>query len=170
VLTYDLLKRFGKPPSFKTVKAYFQSRYCGQNFNGFIRNEKWILNISILKKLFTNYTLSIVTGRPRRETDYILNKFKVRKFFSTIITYDDLPGRYQKPHPAGILRALRINNSISGIYFGDNPDDMVAGKRTGIMCVGVFPPQNRSRLLQKALRKSGASVILPNINKIQEVL
>ncbi|MDI6733083.1 MAG: aminotransferase class I/II-fold pyridoxal phosphate-dependent enzyme [Planctomycetota bacterium] len=170
LLTYDILRRFGKTPDFKAVKRYFQSRYCGERFDGYICSEPWLFSRALLKRISRYYTLAIVTARPNKETDYALKKWKVRQFFHTIIARDNIPERYQKPHPAGIIRALEYTRAVDGIYLGDNPDDMVAGKRAGLTAIGILPPHNRSVRLSLALLSNGASIILPDINRIEQVL
>ena len=55
-------------------------------------------------------------------------------------------------------------------YFGDSIDDMKAAISANIKSIGVLPPQDKSSQLQNILIKTGAKIVIKNINESMEVL
>lgn len=150
----------------------FQEFYLGINGNkGFIDNEKLLINKDLLKKLSAKYKLGIVTGRPRKEAIYILNKFGINDLFKVIIGLEDYPSEKAKPDPYSIQLALtKIGNGVNSIYLGDNIDDITAAKSAGIDAIGVLPSGIFSTSLKKKLEMSGAKLILDDINQLGGVI
>ncbi len=145
------------------IISEFDKIYLG----GAIDNEKLIVKRNLLDNLSKKYKLGIVTGRPKRDADYTIDKFGLRKYFPAIITLDDV--KLGKPDKEGILRAIKLLGAKKTVYFGDTVDDILAGKNAGIPSVGILPPQyfaNTSRIL----KEKGASIILDNINKLDEAI
>jgi len=151
----------------KDIIDRFQFYYLGSYFNGFVQNEEWLLDLKILNKLAQEYKLGIVTGRPKEEAHYVLNRFGVKKYFSTVITLEDTPCPKRKPDPWGIQLALKNMNVIDAVYFGDTIDDMQAATAAGIIPVGVIESGSES---DSSLIKYGAMSIIPHINKLMEIL
>ncbi|MFH0888980.1 MAG: HAD hydrolase-like protein [Planctomycetota bacterium] len=175
----------------------FQKFYLGSDFDGLIANEKWLLDIDILSRLKQDYKLGIVTGRPRKDANHTLKRFKARKYFDTVITMDDVDGKY-KPDPYGINLALKELNIRSrnhprdiardrrdgvypdrsvgaaaprALYAGDNIDDIKSAVSAKVIPVGIIGPHIENRKKAAELyRKLGAKYILKNINEIPEVL
>lgn len=158
-----------KTPKNEIIKT-FQGFYLGRNFDGFINNEKWLVDINTLKQLSKDYKLGIVTGRPRNETGYTLKKFRTGKYFGAVITMDDVQGK-DKPDPYGIILALKKLNIQRSVYVGDNIDDIKAAVSAGIIPIGIIGINisNRQKVVASC-RKSGAEYILKNVNAIGEVL
>ncbi|MFH1227796.1 MAG: imidazoleglycerol-phosphate dehydratase HisB [Planctomycetota bacterium] len=124
-----LLARGLKVPKDEIIKT-FQGFYLGADFDGLITNEKWLLDIDILSKIKQDYKLGIVTGRPRGDAGYTLERFGVNKYFNALITMDDVEGR-QKPDPYGINLALKELNIRRAVYAGDNIDDIKSAVSAG---------------------------------------
>jgi phosphoglycolate phosphatase-like HAD superfamily hydrolase len=142
-------------PKNEIVKT-FQDFYSGHNFDGLIRNEVWLLDIKILKRIERKYKSGIVTGRPRNETIHTLIKFKTRKYFDTIITMDDVDGK-NKPDPYGINLALKKLNVQRAVYLGDNIDDIKSAVSAGVIPIGIIESNIRNReKIVELYRKSGA--------------
>lgn len=139
-----------------------------EQYNRLKNNEKWLLNKGILKKLSQTSTLTILTGRPKREASYILKKNKVASYFKTVVTMEDVSK--QKPNPEGLLKILKKLPSSDAYYFGDAVDDMKAAIAARITPVGVLPPQDKSPSLRNLLKKNGAFTVIRNINTITEML
>ncbi len=152
------------------VVAAFQEYYAGRNFDGLIRNEKWLLDFEILKELSTGYRVGIVTGRPAAETQHTLGRFRALDLFAAVVTMDDLPPGMGKPNPEGIRLALSRLGSAEGYYVGDTVDDMQAARRAGLVAIGVVRPSDRRPGTEALLISAGASRIVPDINRIKEVL
>lgn len=169
-LTEALLRKRGMTVDKTVLIDVFQSLYLGNEFDGLISNEKWLMKRKILHRLAASYSLGIVTGRPHREARYILQRFKVAGYFPVLITMDDLPPHKNKPDPYGILLALQQFPAESAVYIGDTVDDMVAARRAGIDPIGVIPPKSGRHLQREVLIQNGASCVLTDINDVLEVL
>lgn len=124
-----ILKRGKKVPKQEIINK-FQEYYLGKNFNGLIKNEKWLANNKLIKELSKKYSLGIVTGRPRVEAKYALKTNNATKYFPIIIAMEDV--EKDKPNPQGILKALKLLNSKKGVYLGDTINDKKAAKRAKI--------------------------------------
>ncbi|MBI2654326.1 histidinol-phosphate transaminase [Candidatus Woesearchaeota archaeon] len=162
-LTEAIIKGNGKSADKKKIIKKFQYYY-----KKLTNNEKFLLDERILKSLSERYTLAILTGRPRKEAYSALKRNKVTNCFSTIVTMEDVIK--QKPFPDGLLKILNQYSNSDAYYFGDSIDDVKAAISAGVKPIGVLPPQDKSAQLQKLLIKNCAKKVIPNINKIMEVL
>jgi histidinol-phosphate aminotransferase len=116
----------------------FQEYYLGNNakyFNGLIKNEKWILNNKLLKKLSKQYKLAIVTGRPKIEAEYALKINNTKKYFQVIITKEDV--KQEKPDPEGIIKALKLLKIENAVYFGDTINDKIASEKSKVKYIMI---------------------------------
>ena len=161
-LTEAIIKSRGMIIPFAEIKEKFQEYYQGKNWNGFIRNEKPLVEKETLLKLKKYFRLGIVTGRPRPECDFALRKNGLSEYFEVTITTDDVNGK-SKPDPYGILLALSKLKTMNAIYIGDNVDDIDAANSAGIPFIGIAE-ENTS--LYKKFKKSGAKNIVSDINQV----
>lgn len=168
-LTCFLLEQRGVKPPRKRVIEKFQELYLGTNFNGLIKKEKPLFKKDFLERLSAKYGMGIVTGRPKQEAIYALEKMGILHLFQSIITLDDVPPGRGKPDPLGLELALKELGSNHGIYIGDNPDDMQAARGAGLIPVGCLPPGFTAKD-QEALKRAGAKKILENIYDLEEIL
>ncbi|MDO8633824.1 MAG: histidinol-phosphate transaminase, partial [archaeon] len=88
---------------------------------GLIDNEKLIIEKTVLKSLFERFRLGIVTGRPKNEALYVLEKFGVKGFFECIVCLEDVSAG--RPNPAGIILALQKMGGNDPVFVGDSVDD-----------------------------------------------
>lgn len=143
-------------------------------YNLFRKNEKLLIKIQTLQDLSKKYRLGIVTGRPRDEAGYVLNRFNVLKFFDAIIAMEDC-GKKQKPDPFGInlaLKRLKIGSigKKDALYIGDNIDDIIAAKNAGIKAIAILQKDVNSESLKKRMLNLGALKILDDINQLPSVI
>lgn len=169
-LTECILRERGLNIKKERIVTVFQEIYLGKDFNGLIRNEKWLLDSSILGALAGRSALGIVTGRPRMETGYVLQRFNVGSYFSALITMDDIPKEKQKPHPLGIEMAMARLPGKKTFYVGDTVDDIMAAKRANVIPIGIIPPGCPDVDLGRLLFDSGARYVLGDINNLNKVL
>lgn len=169
-LTLEIVKSHGVDVSRDEIIEKFQKLFLGENFDGFISREKWILKKEILEELFKRYRLAIFTSRPREEALYTLRKYELDKFFDVIVSLDDV--KETKPFPEGILKILDSLRIAPGnvLYFGDTVDDMIAAKNAGVVGVGIAPPGGDLNFYRELFRKYGAVDVLGNINEILNFL
>ncbi len=169
-LTLEIVRAHGVNVSRDQIIEKFQKLFLGENFDGFISREKWILRKEILEELFRSYRLAIFTSRPREEALYTLKKYGVDKFFDIIVSLDDV--NETKPSPEGILRIIDRLKVTPGntLYFGDTVDDMAAAKNAGVAGVGIAPPGGDLKFYKELFRKYGAVDTLGSINEIVNFL
>ncbi|MBW2984542.1 HAD-IA family hydrolase [Candidatus Woesearchaeota archaeon] len=168
-LTKALIEKNGGKISRDEVIDKFQQYYLGKRFNGFIKNEKWLLHINVLARLKSKYRLAILTGRPKQEAEYALKRFKAAKFFDLLITMDDLPENKQKPDPYGINLIMKKLKVKEAIYFGDGVDDIIMAIKAKIKPIGVVPPYMDGGTI-RLLRDKGADIVLNDISQLEGVL
>jgi HAD superfamily hydrolase (TIGR01548 family) len=148
----------------------FQELYLGKNFDGLILNETWLLKQNVLNTLFHRFKLGIVTGRPKKEAEFVLERYDTSDFFQVLITLDDTPPGKRKPEPFGINKALKRLGTKSALYIGDSIDDMKAASSAKIIPIGVlsFDSQNPKQI--DLLQKWGAKEVLNSVNDVLELL
>ena len=165
-----LLKAHHCQVDLNEIVARFQQIYLGLNHDGLCRHEKWLLAESVLKKLASRFTLGIVTGRPRAEAQWVLNRFGFNRYFRVLVCAEDTAEK-PKPHPGGIRLALRRLGVRRAVYVGDRVDDMLAAKAAGIRTVAVCPGAgSHADAVRLRLEQAGADQIIKDSNNIMEVL
>jgi HAD superfamily phosphatase len=169
-LTECILREKGQNIPKPTIIDVFQEFYLGEDFDGLIREEQWLLRRSVLEQISRICQTGIVTGRPRMETSYVLQRFGVGDCFPVVVTMDDVPPDKNKPDPCGIRLALQKLSSDSAYYFGDTVDDIKAARRAGVTPVGVVAPGSDAEKQREVLLYHGASRVLLDINEAMEVL
>jgi pyrophosphatase PpaX len=83
------------------------------------------------------YKIGIVTTKARNVVEMGLNFSRLKQFFDTVITIEDV--KSPKPHPEPIQLALNKLNSTpeETIMVGDNYHDIVGGQNAGTKTAGV---------------------------------
>lgn len=151
---------------YDEVKKKFLEFYWGDGGDGYVSRERWLLPRSSLRRLAAVSELAIFTGRVRMETDYTLDRRKVREFFRTIVTVEDV--ERPKPDPEGLLRILAGRDPNKAIYLGDNVDDAIAAQSAQIPFIGVLAAEaavRRERVAQ--LKKFGARAIIEDVRELE---
>ncbi len=166
-LTEAILKRRGRTVPKAEIIKKFQELYLGaEGKAGFIENEKWLLPTEQLANLSNKHHLGIVTGRPKRETIYVLKKFGVENLFDIIVAMEDYPADKGKPDAYPIRLAMKKLSKAQAVYVGDSVDDIIAAKRAGVRAVGCLPPGAQNGKLAKLLLERGAEKIIQNVTEI----
>lgn len=165
-LTAEILADLGKTTARRTIISVFQKFYAGNHFDGLIRQEHWLAPEPLLRKICRIYKTGIVTGRPRAEAHFVLKRFKQEDFFPVVVTMEDLPIDKGKPDPAGIRLALKLLEVRGGWYIGDTIDDMAAAQAAGLIPVGIAHLPEQICLL----KENGARHVLPQVNRLPEIL
>ncbi len=170
-LTEAILHNRNIPVPKKQILEKFQEIYWGTEDNrGLIDREKWLLQKNNLNGLHESNCLGIVTGRPKEETLYTLQKFEVQNAFDVVVTLDDYPPEKSKPDPYPIKLALEKLNKPNAIYIGDSVDDIDAAKRAGIRAFGCIPYGMSSGPFADLLIARGAEIVLYDVNDVIKIL
>lgn len=95
-----------------------------------------------------NFKIGIVTNSPRTYAEKILDFHKVP--YDSLIAYHDTDRR--KPHPDPMLKCAKLMGlqPVSCINIGDNINDMVAGLKANMHCIGVVWGESNERDLRLA--------------------
>jgi HAD superfamily phosphatase len=150
---------------YEEVKSKFVELYWGDDGAGNVSREKWLLPRGSLIRLSKLAQLAIFTGRTRKELDYTLESRRVRNFFSTIVTVEDVTN--PKPNPEGLSKILNGRDRASTLYVGDSIDDAIASRSIGIPFVGVlFGTGETRRQRSNLLKQEGATAV---VNKVTEL-
>ena len=151
---------------YDEVKRKFVELYWGEDGKGNVAREKWLLPRTSLRRLAGQAELALFTGRVRLETDYTLDRCRVREFFSRIVTVEDV--RKPKPDPEGLLAILSGRNPDAAVYLGDNVDDAIAAKAARIPFVGILPKDSEAQRVRAGLlKKHGARAILGDVREFE---
>jgi HAD superfamily phosphatase len=178
------VKSLGGKQEYDEVKAKFVGLYWGSDGkgidsrgdgakrnkgNGNVAREKWLLPAAILRRLAKKSELALFTGRIRMETDYTLDRCKVREHFRYVVTAEDVT--HGKPDPEGLLKILNGRDPKKSVYLGDNVDDANAARAAGIPFIGILPPGvSGKRDRKKLLLELGAVAILQDIRQLESLL
>ena len=165
-----LIQKYNGDFRKEAIIKKFQEYYLGRNFDGLIRNEKLLIKAETIKKLSKKYKLAIFTGRPRQEAEFILSKYRLSKYFKSVVAMDDV--KEQKPDPEGLLKIMKkLNVKIDeAVYIGDNLADLRAAKSIGIKFIGVCPPNADKLAIKKLFKSEGAETVLNGTNEIAKIL
>jgi HAD superfamily phosphatase len=165
-LSTTWINDLGANVTFDEVKKKFQEFYWGQNRQGNVRKEKWLLRNSALSRLARKSELGIFTGRYRNELDYTLEHHDVRRNFKTIVTVEDVAN--PKPAPEGLIKILKGRDPSKALYIGDNIDDALAAQTARVPFLGILPKTGVERRQRSTrLHELGALAILNDINQLE---
>jgi HAD superfamily hydrolase (TIGR01548 family) len=160
------VKSLGGKFEYDEVKRKFVELYWGENGEGNVAREKWLLPRANLRRLAKRAELALFTGRVRSEVDYTLDRCRVREFFRQIITVEDVAG--PKPDPEGLLKILKRRDPAKALYLGDNVDDALASQAARIPFLGILPRNSDARRARSALlTKHGALAILGDVAELE---
>lgn len=169
-LTEFLLKKHGVSADFNEIKDVFQKMFFNpekEGSKGIIDNEKLSIPPSVFEKLSDKYDFAVFTGRPKEEALYSLEKFGILKYFTKIISQDDIEREKRKPHPEGLNRIKKetIYNKIC--YLGDTIDDVYSGVASSTLTYAVARKDAKNTQI---LLEAGAQDIIEDMSKLDEFL
>src|SRR5271163_2916805 len=154
-LSTTWVKDLGANFTYDEIKRKFQQIYWGENNQGNVRKEKWLLRKSTLERLAQKSELAIFTGRNWHELNYTLDRNKVRRSFKTIITVEEVAN--PKPSPDGLIKILHGRPPHQALYVGDNVDDALAAQAAQVPFLAILPKTGEERRQRSTrLRELGA--------------
>lgn len=167
-LTTGILRQRGVRCERPDVIDRFQRFYLGQQGEpGLREHERLIPDHATLSDLSQRFKLGIVTGRPRAEAEWFLERAGVRGLFPTLVCMEDAPA---KPSPEPVRLAIARLGVASAWMVGDTPDDMVAARHAGVLPIGVTAPGDDSVATGDAMRRAGAAAVLNRVSQIGEMI
>lgn len=166
----ELLQRAGRTVSEREITALFQEVVHGRDGEGLLAAERWRIPPASLRRLAERCGLGIVTGRPRAEAEWSLERAGVLDLFRVVIAMEET-GERPKPDPLGIRLALGRMGPGRAVYIGDGVDDMAAARAASVVAVGVTAPGRGARARQERdLYRAGAHWVARESREILEVL
>ena len=121
---------------------------------------------TLLESLHGRYKMAVVTTRARPEAKTFLNHIGAERFFSALITRQDV--FRMKPHPEPLRKAAALLGVSPSrcLMVGDTAVDMRAARRAGAYAVGVLS----GFAVRVQLERAGAHLILERAVQLLEHL
>ena len=167
-LTRRILAAHGIEVSLDDVTARFQEFYLGTpDVPGLRESERLLVSRDLLESLASRLPLGIVTGRPRAEATWFLERTGVADLFGAVVCLEDGP---LKPDPEPVRVALSRLGVQRAWVVGDTPDDIRAAGAAGALAVGIVTPDDDPTQAARALGEAGAALVLAEINYLEELL
>jgi len=168
VLTQRILAGRGVEVSLDDVTEAYQEVYLGTpNTPGLRESERLLVPRDVLSRLADRLPLAIVTGRPRQEAEWFLDKEGLSDLFRAVVCMEDGP---LKPDPAPVREAASRLGVQRTWMVGDTPDDIRAAVGAGAVSIGIVAPGPDPTASAAALRDAGATTVLGAIDDLLELL
>ena len=168
VLTQRILAGRGVEASLDAVTEAYQEVYLGTSTSpGLRESERLLVARDVLSSLADRLPLAIVTGRPREEAEWFLEKEGLTALFQAVVCMEDGP---LKPDPAPVRTASSRLGVERAWMIGDTPDDIRAAAGAGAVPIGVVAPGPDPAASAVALREAGAATVLAAVNDLMELL
>jgi HAD superfamily hydrolase (TIGR01548 family) len=160
------VQALGGKQEYAEVKEKFLQLYWGENGDGNVTREKWLLGKPTLRRLAKKAELGIFTGRVWQEMDHTLDRCKTREYFRRIVTAEDVAK--PKPDAEGLLKVLDSRQPERALYIGDNVDDALAAQSAAVPFLGILRRGSDERRQRgPTLKKLGALAIFSHINELE---
>jgi HAD superfamily phosphatase len=168
-LTTDWILELGGRVTYEEVFDRYNRIYWGQNGEGNVRRERWLVGPRDVARWAARYELAIFTGRSRQELRHTFEAWPGREHFRRIVTAEDV--KRGKPDPEGLLQLLGGRDPKAALYLGDNVDDATSARAAGVPFVGVLPAGSLAHRKRAAgLRELGALTILHHVRELNRWL
>ena len=139
-LTRMLIERRGIEVEPDAVTREFQRRYLGAVDRPGLRElESMLVDRTFLDRVRDRMPIGLVTGRPRAEAIWFLDRYALTGLFEVVVAREDAP---LKPSPRGIRSAMETMGVERAWFIGDTVDDVVAARAAGLVPIGVSRAQD----------------------------
>ncbi|HYX82874.1 MAG TPA: HAD-IA family hydrolase, partial [Gemmatimonadales bacterium] len=168
IVTQRLIAARGMQVDLATVTARYQTLYLGDGRAPGLRvRERAIVRREVLERLAARLPLAVVTGRPREEARWFLERERMADLFRAVVCMEDAP---RKPDPAPVRLALARLGVRRPWMIGNTPDDVRAAVGAAAVPLGIVAPGDDIATTAAALRDAGAAHVLDNIADLEELL
>ncbi|MCS6876166.1 MAG: HAD family hydrolase [Aquificaceae bacterium] len=118
--TLEVIKHMGGEAKLEEVVYVFN-----QFYHKFRDRERLMLDASFFRKLKDDgYPLGLVTGRPREDLRYLLEKHQLKPYFDFIVDEDTISQKHlRKPHPYALHLCIEGMKLDKSVYIGDSLAD-----------------------------------------------
>ncbi|HYP09541.1 MAG TPA: HAD hydrolase-like protein [Bryobacteraceae bacterium] len=168
-LTQKILADSGIEVAYDTVVKEFNRIFFGENNDGLMQRERWIVAPGVLERLAEQYAICIFTGRLQFEAQMTLDRFCPNVRWSKIVADDNVAR--SKPAPDGLLDILAAHPNLPLTYIGDTIDDARSAQAASVRFVGIAHRNQPKRdELVGLLWQHGAVAVLENVNELEAAL
>lgn len=163
------IREAGFDPDMTQIRAFGRALYWGDNADGYIRNERWLVEPGLLERLAARHRLAVFTGRGMPSATHTLRRFCPDVGFDPIVTHEQVENL--KPAPDGLLLIRRSVPDQDMVFVGDNVDDCRSARSAGVRFVGVAAPDTpRHEETKELFVKLGAEAVLNSVNDLEGCL
>ena len=168
ILTRRLLADRGVSASVAEVTARFQATYLGTQATPGLREREQLLGSrDLLAKLSARLPTAIVTGRPRDEARWFVERAEIAESFKTLVCMEDAAA---KPDPAPVRLAMQRLGAQRAWMLGNTPDDVRAALGAGALPLGIVAPGDDVPATTAALLDAGAARVLRDVTELLELM
>ena len=161
VVTQRLIAARGIQVDLETITARFQALYLGTNgAPGLRERERAIVPRAVLERLSRRLPLAMVTGRPREEAEWFLERARLADLFPVLVCMEDAP---RKPDPAPVRLALTRLGAQRAWMIGNTPDDIRAAAGADVLPLGIVAPGDDLTATTAALSDAGAARVVDDV-------
>ena len=129
--------------NYDALVHFFQSRYRGANWDGYICSEPLLLQPSYLEQLtHAGIPWGFFSGAPREEAMYVLSRLGLNS--PVLVAMEDAPG---KPDPKGLFATVRQLEERSSVIGVAQSRDVSCG--VGILPAPVIQPTGETPIPQQ---------------------
>jgi HAD superfamily phosphatase len=111
--------------------------------------------------------LAVVTGRPRAEARWFLERVGIAELFRVVVCMEDAA---RKPDPAPVRLALARLGVRRAWMVGNTPDDVRAAAAADVVPLGIVAPGDDLDATAAALADAGAARVLDQLSDLEELL
>lgn len=168
IVTQRLIAARGVQVELETITTCFQELYLGAGAApGLRERERLIVSGASLKRISKRLPLAVVTGRPRDEARWFLEREGVANLFQAVVCMEDAP---RKPDPAPVRLALSRLGVQRAWMVGNTPDDIRAAAGASVVPFGIVAPGDDREATTAALSDAGAARVLDQLTDLEELL
>jgi len=168
VVTQRLIAAAGVQASLETITSRYQALYLGVAGSTGLREwERAIVPGQVLERLAKRLPLAIVTGRPRDEARWFLERAGFANLFRAVVCMEDAP---RKPDPAPVRLALARLGVGRAWMVGNTPDDIRAAAGASVVPLGAVAPGDDLAATSTALTDAGAARVIDQVADLEELL
>lgn len=168
-VTRRILARHGVEATLEEVTARFEALYQGRGEQAGLREtERLIPPREVLEFLAGRLPLAIVTGRPRADARYFLDRMGLAPLVREMVCMGET--EHPKPAPDPLRLAMQRLGVTRAWMVGDTPDDVRAARAAGVLPFGVLAPGDDAPAMTGALYAAGAAGVLAGLEQLREWL
>ena len=168
IVTQRLIGAAGGQADLETVTARFQALYLGTaGSSGLRERERLIVPRALLERLAQRLPLAVVTGRPREEARWFLEREGVAHVFRAVVCMEDAA---RKPDPAPVRLAVSRLGVRRAWMVGNTPDDVRAAVGADVVPLGIVAPGDDLPVTTAALNEAGAARVLDHLGDLEDLL